>query len=85
MFWDLVHYGWFALMALAVVSVFGAAYWDATAPKRRLAKAARMQKKSEEPVAEPEPAAAEEATPVAEAAPNEGEPPVADEAEPIAR
>ena len=84
MFWDLVHYGWFALMALAVVSVFGAAYWDATAPKRRLAKAARMQKKSEEPVAEPEPAAAEEATPVAEAAPNEGEPPVADEAAPIA-
>jgi hypothetical protein len=83
MFWDLVHYGWLAFMALAVVSVFGAAFWDATAPKRRLAKAARMQKKSAEPVAEAEPAAADEAVSVAEAAPvaeaalDEAEPPVA--------
>ena len=77
MFWDLVHYGWFAFMGLAVVSVFGAAFWDATAPKRRLAKAARMQKKSAEPVAEAEPAAADEAVSVAEAALDEAEPPVA--------
>jgi hypothetical protein len=36
MFWQVVHYGWFVFMGLAVFAVFGGAIWDSTAPKRRL-------------------------------------------------
>ena len=58
MFWDLVYYGWFAFMGLAVCSVIGAAVWDSKEPKRRLRRAIREQAAREKAAAEAEAAAA---------------------------
>jgi hypothetical protein len=48
-FWDLAYFSWFAFLGLAVCAVVGAAIWDATAPKRRLKKAARDAARKAEP------------------------------------
>jgi heme exporter protein D len=46
-FWHIVHYGWFAFMALAILSVIGASVWETTAPKRRLKQLAREKARRE--------------------------------------
>jgi hypothetical protein len=64
MFWDLLYFGWFAFLGLAVCSVVGAAIWEAGAPKRHQKRLARLERERAEAEAKAaaEAEAGEEAT-----------------------
>jgi hypothetical protein len=84
--WDLIFYGWFAFIGLSILSVVGAAVYDSTAAKRRLAKAQAKTKEAQAAAESEEAPDEEEAEPeeAVEAAPETEADPLAmsDEIEP---